>query len=84
MNAETINKTDWSKIAMGIAVAVVFIMQQYHSMKLDDMKAKIVPRTEYQQNADTILPKDEIMFALKNIATRLETLEKEHKKVKDQ
>ena len=69
---------------MGIAVAVVFIMQQYHSMKLDDMKAKIVPRTEYQQNADTILPKDEIMFALKNIATRLETLEKEHKKVKDQ
>ena len=70
------NKPDWSKIAMGVAVAIVFVMQQYHAMQVADIKAEVVPRPEYQRKADTIMGKDEILDAFKDFSRRLEELER--------
>ena len=39
-------KTDWSKIAMGIAVAIVFVMQQYHAMMLTEVKTTVAAHTQ--------------------------------------
>ena len=36
---------DFSKAMMGLD-AIVFIMQQYHAMKLEDLKQQVVPRPE--------------------------------------
>ena len=68
--AET--KTDWSKIAMGIAVAVVFVMQQYHAMRLADVKATVVPRHEL---TETVMDKTDILAALQAITLRLDAME---------
>ena len=76
MDSKEINKLDVGKIAMGIAVAIVFILQQWHAMKLDDMKTTIVPRSEYQRHADTTMDKDDIMEALSAINNRLNIMEK--------
>ena len=69
-------KIDWSKIAMAIAVAVVFVMQQYHAMKLDEVKGVIVPRPEFEQRADRAMDKEVIMNEFKELNKRLEDLEK--------
>lgn len=63
---------DWSKLFMGLAVAIVFIMQQYHAMQLSDVKTIVVPRTEVDNR---VMHKDEILFALKAISDRLNALE---------
>jgi len=76
MDAEDVNKIDWSKIVMGIAVAIVFIMQQYHAMKLEDVKNLVVPRPEFEQRADRVMDKDEILQALEDINNRMLALEK--------
>ena len=68
-------KIDWSKIAMAIAVAVVFVMQQYHAMKLDEVHKIVVPRAEVQATTDKIMDKEEIMQALKMINDRLNSME---------
>ena len=73
MNSEDVNKIEWSKIAMAIAVGVVFIMQQYHAMKLDEVKASVVPRTEI---TETVMNKEDILAALKAITSRLDAMEK--------
>ena len=77
MDKTELNKTDWSKIFMGAAVALVFIMQQWHSMQMSDIKADLVPRPEFQRKADTIMGKDEILDAFKDFSRRLEQLEME-------
>jgi len=33
---------DWSKIFMGFAMALVFVMQQWHSIQMSDIKADMV------------------------------------------
>jgi len=76
MNAETINKIDWSKIIMAICVGILFILQNLHSMKLDEVKDIVVPRHEYTQTADKIMPRDEILTMLKSLNRRLIELEK--------
>ena len=73
MNAEDVAKIDISKIAMGIAVAIVFILQQYHAMKLEDVKSSVVPRTEI---TETVMNKEDILAALKAITSRLDAMEK--------
>ena len=73
MNADDVSKIDWSKIAMGIAVAIVFIMQQYHAMKPDTVKASVVPRTEL---TETVMNKEDILAALRAITSRLDAMEK--------
>jgi len=72
MNADDIAKVDWSKIAMGIAVAIVFIMQQYHAMKLDEVKDTVVPRHELTR---TVMDKTDILAALQSITQRLDAME---------
>jgi len=80
MNSEDVAKIDWSKIAMGIAVAIVFIMQQYHAMKLEDVKSTVVPRHELtetvQNQQNKVMDKAEIMDAFKDFSRRLSELEK--------
>ena len=75
MDAETINKIDWSKIVMGIAVGVVFIMQQWHSIQVSNIKANLVPRTEYEARTGKAMDKAEIMDAFRDFSKRLEDLE---------
>ena len=41
---------DWSKFFMGAAVAFVFVMQAYHSMRLDDLRTDT--KKDYMQNSD--------------------------------
>ena len=72
MNSEDVNKIEWSKIAMAIAVGIVFIMQQYHAMKLEDVKATIVPRKELTK---TVMDKEDILQALQSITDRLDAME---------
>ena len=73
MNAETVNKIDWGKLAMGFAVAIVFIMQQYHAMRLDEIQASTVPRHELSK---TVMDKTDILAALQMITQRLDAMEK--------
>ena len=68
-------QTDWSKIFMGAAVALVFIMQQYHAMQISDVKANVVPRAEYEEKHKEVMHKDEITLALKVIAARMDRIE---------
>jgi len=75
MDKEKVQKTDWSKISMGIAVAIVFVMQQYHAMKLNEVKATVVPRHEIQKHTDRIMDRGEIIQSLKMINDRLNAME---------
>jgi hypothetical protein len=67
--------TDWSKVFMGFAVALVFVMQQYHAMQVSDLKEQVVPRHEFEAKAEKVMDKDEIMFALQRLAERLDAIE---------
>ena len=75
MDAETINKIDWSKLVMGFAVGLVFIMQQWHSMQMADIKSNLVPRPEYTAKTNKVMDKAEIMDAFRGFSKRLEDLE---------
>ena len=75
MDATDAAKIDWGKIFMGAAVALVFVMQQWHSMQMSDIKGDLVPREEYQRKAETIMEKDEILDAFKDFSKRLGALE---------
>ena len=69
------DKTDWGKITMAIAVAIVFIMQQYHSMMLSDVKDLVVPRTEYEDYQKTLVHRDVIFHDSEELSDRIEALE---------
>ena len=69
-------ETDWSKIFMGFAMALVFVMQQYHSMQLADVRAEVVPRAEYEKKHEKLMQKDEILTALKLLTERINTIDK--------
>jgi len=75
MDSEDVARVDWGKLFMGAAVALVFIMQQWHSMQMSDIKGDLVPREEYQRKAETIMEKDEILDAFKDFSRRLGALE---------
>ena len=76
MPNEEVKQTDWSKIAMGIAVAVVFVMQQYHAMKLDEVKSTIVPRAELDDKLEFNADNRKLVF--RDIDRRLNRLESLH------
>ena len=67
-------QTDWSKIAMGVAVAVVFVMQQYHAMMLTDVQATVAKHTQF--NDDLEFNQENRKKVFKDIDTRLKALEK--------
>ena len=68
---------DWSKLFMGFAMALVFIMQQYHAMQVSDLKAVVVPRPEYTIHQDKVMDKDIILEALNRLDDRIDTIEGE-------
>ena len=74
MDSEDVNKIDWAKIFMAIAVGVVFIMQQYHAMKLEDVKATVVLSNEIDSRLE--FSEKNVMDVLKNVDERLKALEK--------
>ena len=67
---------DWSKLFMGFAMALVFVMQQYHAIQVEDLRANIVPRAEYTAHRENLMDKDVIMAALKELNDRLDKQEK--------
>jgi len=67
---------DWSKLFMGFALALVYIMQSYHAMQVADLKANMVPRQEIDRKADKIMDKSDIMTALSSLNNRLDAMEK--------
>ena len=67
---------DWSKLFMGFALALVYIMQSYHAMQVADLKANMVPRQEIDRKADKIMDKSDIMTALISLNNRLDAMEK--------
>ena len=60
---------------MGFAVALVFVMQQYHAIQVSDLKEQVVPRHEFEAKAEKVMDKDEILFALQRLAERLDAIE---------
>ncbi len=66
---------EWNKLFMGFAVALVFIMQQYHAMQVSDLKNTVVPRAEYEIKHQEVMDKDIILEALKRLGDRIEGLE---------
>ena len=67
---------DWSKLFMGVAMAVVFVMQQYHAIQVEDLRANIVPRAEYTAHRENVMDKDIILAALKELNERIDDIEK--------
>ena len=74
MNEIEAKPTDWSKIAMGVAVAIVFVMQQYHAMMLTDVKATVAEHTVLNDEMEFNQENRKKVF--KDIDLRLEALEK--------
>ena len=81
-------ETDWSKIFMGFAMALVFVMQQWHSIEVSDIKASMVPRAEIQahtqnfrrefkEDNDKFMNRTEILDAFRDFSKRIEFLEEE-------
>ena len=67
---------DWSKMFMGFAVALVFVMQQYHAMQVSDLKSNVVPRAEYEVKHQDVMDKDVILAAIKELHDRIDRIEK--------
>ncbi len=68
-------EVDWNKLFMGFAVALVFIMQQYHAMQVSNIKSTIVPRAEYTAHQENVMDKDVILEALERLGTRIDEVE---------
>ena len=73
MNAEEVNSIDWGKMAMGIAVAIVFVLQQYHAMKLDEVKVAVEEHTRLDDDLEFNQKNRKKVF--KDIDIRLNALE---------
>ncbi len=67
---------DWSKLFMGLAVAIVFIMQQYHTIQVADLKASVVPRPEYESRQEQVMDKDLILMSIKELHEKIDKLDK--------
>ena len=65
--------TDWAKIFMGFAFAFVFVMQQYHTMMIADVKANTISRGEI---ADTYVPEHKINKSNKELEEQIALLTK--------
>jgi len=73
MNAEEVNSIDWGKMAMGIAVAIVFVLQQYHAMQLDEVKTVVAEHTRLDDDLEFNQENRKKVF--KDIDLRLKALE---------
>ena len=75
---EALNKFDFQKLFLGLAVAVVFVLQGWHGIQLADVKSNVVPRAEYEQRHEKVMDKDEILKALQMLNERLNAMEVKH------
>ena len=73
MEAESVNKIDFGKIFMGGAVALVFVMQQYHAMKLDEVKTVVEEHTRLDDDLEFNQENRKKVF--KDIGVRLNRIE---------
>ena len=64
--------TDWSKLFMGFAMAFVFVLQAWHGMQVQDLKANVVPRAEFESKHSQLMQRDEILAALKALNDRMD------------
>ncbi len=69
---KTNGEIDYQKLFMAFAMAVVFIMQQYHAMQVADLKSNIVPRAEYEIKHQDVMDKDIILAAIKELHDRID------------
>ncbi len=73
---KTDGNVDYQKMFMAFAMAVVFIMQQYHAMQVADLKSNVVPRAEYEIKHQEVMDKDIILAAIKELHDRIDEVEK--------
>ena len=73
---KTDGEIDYQKLFMAFAMAVVFIMQQYHAMQVADLKSNVVPRAELAIKHQEIMDKDIILAAIKELHDRIDEVEK--------
>ncbi len=73
---KTNGEMDYQKMFMAFAMAVVFIMQQYHAMQVADLKSNIVPRAEYEIKHQDVMDKDIILAAIKELHDRIDEVKK--------
>ncbi len=66
---------DYQKLFMAVAMAVVFIMQQYHAIQVSDLKENVVPRAEYTAHRENLMDKDVILAAIKELNNRIDDVE---------
>ena len=71
----TNQKIDWQKVILALSTGAVFILQQWHAMKLEDLKQQVVPRHEFDRAASKVMDKDEILAAMKMINARMDIME---------
>lgn len=67
---------DYGKLFMGFAVAFVYVLQAWHAMQLSDVKAEVVPRSEYETKHAQLMQKDVILDALNKLSDRMDAMEK--------
>jgi hypothetical protein len=75
MNKSSINEINWKNIFMSFSIAVVFVMQQWHAMKLEDLKTQVVPRKEIEQQTTKFMHRDTILSAINRLNDRMDILE---------
>ena len=73
---KTNGEIDYQKLFMAFAMAVVFIMQQYHAMQVADLKSNVVPRAEYELKHQEVMDKDMILAAIKELHDRIDEVKK--------
>ncbi len=76
---KTNGEIDYQKLFMAFAMAVVFIMQQYHAMQVADLKSNIVPRAEYEIKHQEVMDKDIILAAIKELHNRIDEVKNGNK-----
>ena len=75
MDTKNINEVNWKNIFMSFSIAVVFVMQQWHAMKLEDLKTQVVPRSEIEQKTTKFMNRDTILSAINRLNDRMDVLE---------
>ncbi len=61
MTPKEFNDIEWSKFFMAFAVALVMVIQAWHTHELNTVQKEIVPRSEYEERHKNTVPKDDIM-----------------------
>ena len=63
---------DFSKLFMGFALALVYVMQSYHAIQVSELKNTVVPRAEYEIKHQEVMDKDMILAAIKELHDRID------------